>query len=89
MSGVQLGSAYGTIEIGTDQAQKSISSLSDTMRSAGTSMSLGITAPLAGIAAMALSSAGDFEQSMNVMAQVSDREEIDFWAWSVPISMVP
>ncbi len=71
MSGVQLGSAYGTIEIGTDSAQKSITSLSDTMRSAGTSMSLGITAPLAGIAAMALSSAGDFEQSMNVMAQVS------------------
>ena len=71
MSGINLGSAYGTISIGTDQAQKSITSLSDTMRSAGTSMSLGITAPLAGIAAMALSSAGDFEQSMNVMAQVS------------------
>jgi len=71
MSGINLGSAYGTISIGTDQAQKSITSLSDTMRSAGTSMSLGITAPLVGIAAMALSSAGDFEQSMNVMAQVS------------------
>lgn len=70
-SGVNLGSAYGTIEIGTDQAQQSIQSLSDTMRKTGTAMSLGMTAPLVGIATAAVSSASEFEQSMNVMAQVS------------------
>jgi TP901 family phage tail tape measure protein len=41
------------------------------MRKAGTAMSLGVTAPLAGIATAAISSAADFEQSMNVMAQVT------------------
>lgn len=69
--GVALGSAYGTIEIGTDQAEQNIQSLADTMRKAGTAMSLGVTAPLVGIAATAVSSAADFEQSLNVMAQVS------------------
>ena len=71
MSGVQLGSAYGKIEIGTDQAEQNINSLSDTMRKAGTAMSLGVTAPLVGIAATAINSAADFEQSLNIMAQVS------------------
>jgi TP901 family phage tail tape measure protein len=69
--GVNLGSAYGTIEIGTDGAQQSINSLSDTMRKAGAAMSLGVTAPLVGIASAAISSAADFEQSLNIMAQVS------------------
>lgn len=69
--GVALGSAYGAIEIGTDQAEQNIQSLADTMRKAGTAMSLGVTAPLAGIATAAINSAADFEQSMNVMAQVT------------------
>ena len=56
MSGVNLGSAYGTITIGTDQAEQSVNSLADTMRKAGTAMSLGVTAPLAGIATAAVSS---------------------------------
>ena len=71
MSGVNLGSAHGKIIIGTDQAEQNIQSLSDTMRKAGTAMSLGVTAPLVGIAATAINSAADFEQSMNIMAQVS------------------
>ena len=71
MSGVQLGSAYGKIEIGTDQAEQNIQSLADTMSKAGKAMSLGVTAPLVGIAATAINSAADFEQSLNVMAQVS------------------
>jgi len=71
MSGINLGSAYGKIEIGTDQAEQSISSLADSMRKAGTAMSLGVTAPLVGIAATAIDSAADFEQSLNIMAQVS------------------
>jgi TRAP-type uncharacterized transport system substrate-binding protein len=71
MSGVNLGSAWGEVRIGTDQAEQNIQSLADTMRKAGTAMSLGVTAPLVGIAATAVSSAADFEQSLNVMAQVS------------------
>ena len=71
MSGVNLGSAWGKIEISTDQAEQSVSSLADTMRKAGTAMSLGVTAPLVGIAATAIDSAADFEQSLNIMAQVS------------------
>ena len=71
MSGVNLGSAWGKIEISTDQAEQSVNSLADSMRKAGTAMSLGVTAPLVGIAATAVSSAADFEQSLNIMAQVS------------------
>ena len=71
MSGVNLGSAWGKIEISTDQAEQSVSSLADSMRKAGTAMSLGVTAPLVGIAATAIDSAADFEQSLNIMAQVS------------------
>jgi len=73
--GVNLGSAYGEIEIGTEGAQKSVQSLADTMRGAGQALSLGVTAPLAGVAAMAISSAADFEQSLNIMAQVSGATE--------------
>ena len=69
--GVSLGSAHGEIVISTDQAEQNIQSLADTMRKAGTAMSLGVTAPLVGIAATAIDSAADFEQSLNIMAQVS------------------
>ena len=69
--GIELGSAYGRIELDGSQALETVSSLADSMRKAGTAMSLGVTAPLVGIAATAVSSAADFEQSLNVMAQVS------------------
>lgn len=68
---VQIGSAYGTIEIGTSGAIQSVQSLSSTLRSIGTTMTAAISAPLRGAAAVALKSAGDFEQSMNIMQQVS------------------
>lgn len=67
----ELGSAYGVIEIGTEGAEQSIKSLSDTLKGAGTAMSLAVTAPLVGIAAAAVSSAGEFEQSLNIMQQIS------------------
>jgi TRAP-type uncharacterized transport system substrate-binding protein len=70
-SGVSLGSAHGEIIISTESAEQNIQSLADSMRKAGTAMSLGVTAPLVGIAATAVSSAADFEQSLNIMAQVS------------------
>lgn len=69
--GVNLGSAYGEIQIDTEGAVASVNSLASTMRSVGTGLSIGVTAPLVGVAAAAINSAGTFEQSMNVMAQVS------------------
>ena len=69
--GVNLGSAWGSVEISTEGAVASVNSLASTMRSAGTALSIGVTAPLVGVAAAAINSAGEFEQSMNVMAQVS------------------
>lgn len=68
---IQLGSAYGEIQIGTGDAEKNVSSLTSTLRGAGQAMSLAITAPLMLVGKMALQSAGDFEQSLNIMAQVS------------------
>lgn len=69
--GVQLGNAYGEIQIGTGDAEASVASLSRTLRSAGTALSLGITAPLTLIGTTAVNSAGDFEQSLNIMQQVT------------------
>lgn len=69
--GVNLGSAYGEIVIDTDGAQRSIDGLAASMRSSGQMLSLGVTAPLVALGAVALTSAGNFEQSMNIMAQVS------------------
>jgi len=69
--GVSLGSAHGEIIIGTDQATDSISGLASKLKSAGTMLSLGVTAPLLGIATTAISSAADFQQSMNIMQTVS------------------
>jgi TP901 family phage tail tape measure protein len=68
---INLGSAYGEIQIGTGGAEQNIQGLADKLRNIGGAMSLAITTPLAGVAAMALKSAGDFEQSLNVMQQVS------------------
>ncbi len=68
---IQLGSAYGEIQIGTGEAEKSVASLASAMRSVGTSMSLALSAPLLGIAAAGLNAAGSFEQSMNQMQVVS------------------
>jgi hypothetical protein len=69
--GVDLGSAYGRIELDGSQVLETVNSLADSMRKVGTAMSLGVTAPLAGIATTAIDSAADFEQSLNIMAQVS------------------
>jgi TP901 family phage tail tape measure protein len=68
---VNLGSAYGEIQIGTGGAEQSVAGLADKLRSVGQSMSLALTAPLVGLAATGAMATADFEQSMNVMAQVS------------------
>lgn len=69
--GVQLGSASGSIVISTSDAQDSISGLADKLRNTGSMLSMGITAPLVGIATQAIKSAADFEQSFNVLESVS------------------
>jgi len=62
---------------GIAQAQAKTESFTKKMSSAGQTMSLAVTAPLVGIAAMALKSAGDFESSMNVLQSVSGATESD------------
>lgn len=68
---VNLGSAYGEIEIGTGEAQQSVASLADQMRSVGTRMSLAITAPLALVGKAGLEAAGAFEQAFNQIQVIS------------------
>lgn len=69
--GVNLGSAYGEIVIGTGEATQSVQSLSQQLGSVGRTMSLAISAPLIAVGAAAIHSAGGFEQSLNIMGQVS------------------
>lgn len=64
---VQLGSAYGQIDIGTDGAKASIDGLLGSMDSfakglkqAGVGMTAGVTAPLVGMAAATIHSANQF-----------------------------
>jgi TP901 family phage tail tape measure protein len=56
---------------GIARAQGSAESFSKKLGGLGQTMSLAVTAPLVGIAAAAVHSAGKFEQSMNVMGQVT------------------
>lgn len=77
---VKLAMDASDFEGGIAKAQQSAESLSAKLGKAGAAMSLGVTAPLAGIATMALKSAGDFEQSMNVLQSVSGATASDMAA---------
>lgn len=68
---IQLGSAYGEIQIGTGEAERSVASLASTLRGVGTTMSLAISAPLMAVAGAGIAAAGSFEQSMNQVQVVS------------------
>ncbi len=68
---VNLGSAYGEIQIGTGGAEQNIQGLADKLRGIGGTMSLAITAPLVGIATAAGMATAEFEQSLNTMQVVS------------------
>ena len=72
--GINLGSAYGEILIGTGGAEQSVQSLSDRLRSVGTTMSLAISAPLIAVGTAALVSASGFEQSMTVVTEECGEE---------------
>lgn len=67
---IQLGSAYGEIQIGTGEAEKSVKSLSQQMRDVGAGLSLAISTPLIGVAAAGLHAAAGFEESMNLIQTV-------------------
>ena len=58
-------------EKGIASAQRSAESFSKRLGDLGGKMSLAVTAPLVGIAGVAVKSAADFEQSMNIMQQVA------------------
>lgn len=68
---VKLAMDSADFDRGVAKAQQSAESFTKKLGSVGQTMSLAVTAPLAGIATMALKSAGDFEASMNVLQSVS------------------
>ena len=72
---INLGSAYGEIVIGTEKSESNIAQLSSSLRNTGAAMSAAFTLPMVGIATAAVTSAAGFEQSMNVMQQVSGATE--------------
>lgn len=77
---VKLAMDAKDFESGIAKVQQSTESMSQKLQKAGTTLSLGVTAPLAGIATMALKSAGDFEASMNVLQSVSGATATDMAA---------
>lgn len=68
---IRLGLDAGGLEQGLKSAQRSLRSAGRTMQQTGAGMTLGLSAPLAGLATMAISSAADFETSMNTIQVVS------------------
>lgn len=68
---VELGLDATGFEQGVAAAQAKTQALGSTLSGFGKNMTVGVTAPLTGIGAVALMAAGRFEQSMNQMAVVS------------------
>lgn len=68
---VELAMDSSGFESGIAKAQQQTESMTAKLGKAGATMSAAVTLPLAGIATMALKSAGDFESSMNVLQSVS------------------
>ena len=65
-----IGNIQG-LDAALGRAQQSLNSMGSSLTSAGGKMSLGMTAPIVGIGTAAVMTAADFEQSMNIMQQVS------------------
>lgn len=68
---IQLGSAYGEIQIGTGDAERNVSTLASSLRRVGTTMSLAVSAPLMAVGAAGMKAAAGFEQSMSQIQVVS------------------
>jgi TP901 family phage tail tape measure protein len=77
---IKITGDVGDLKEALSDAASSISKAGDKLQGLGSKLSLGVTAPLAGIATMAIKSAADFEQSMNVMQQVSGATAADMQA---------
>jgi hypothetical protein len=64
---VQIGADVGGLTAGLQTAQSKLKGFGSQLKGVGTGLTLGLSAPIVGIAAAALNSAADFEQSMNLM----------------------
>lgn len=62
---VNLGLDSAAFQSGLQSAQKSLKGVGASMRSAGQSLSLGLSTPLVGFGGLIVKTAGDFEASMN------------------------
>ncbi len=68
---VKIGADISGLEKGLNTAAGRLRSFGASMKSLGTGLTLGMSAPLAGVATMAFKSAAAFEQSMNLMQTMS------------------
>ncbi|MBD9525205.1 phage tail tape measure protein [Paracoccus sp. PAR01] len=69
-----------SLRSGMKQASASLARMGDTMKSMGQSMSLALTAPLTGFAALSLRAAGNFEASMNRVQAATGASQAEFAA---------
>jgi TP901 family phage tail tape measure protein len=74
---VDVGADTSDAEAGIKGFDRKLNSMTRDMTRTGLSLSASLTAPLVGIAAAALNSAGGFEQSMNILQQVVGATEAD------------
>lgn len=77
---VKVGADTSAAESGLGAFDAKLKSIAGGAGKLGTKLTAGVTAPLMGVAAVALRSAGNFEQSMNVMAEVLGATEGDMAA---------
>ena len=75
---VNLGLDTAAFQSGLRQVNKSLARMADTMKSVGQSMSVGLTAPLTGFAALSVRAAGDFEASMNRVQAATGATQAEF-----------
>lgn len=75
---VNLGLDTAALQAGMKQASASLRGMGDSMKSVGKSMSLALTAPLAGFGALTLRTAGNFEASMNRVQAATGASKKEF-----------
>lgn len=68
---VKIGTDISGLQAGLNTAQSRLRAFGANLKSVGTGLTLGMTAPIAGIATAALRSASGFEESMNLIQTMS------------------
>lgn len=63
---INLGSAYGSIEIGVDKAQQNIQSLAKTMRDVGQTMTATLSLPILGVMGAGLNAAAGWFPGLGI-----------------------